>query len=147
MTQTEPTYRQAYAGRQSSGANSQAKDAVEETRQKVMEVTWQCYPVPFARCFCTPRHREMDIQNMGQRRALLPGSLGYITCSLNGPGDVMNCHCPAGFVYTATGTVNDGHFTKTKSPQNGFDFAQFEIADPVHRTVIEAVECTRQAHR
>jgi hypothetical protein len=27
MTQTEPTYRQAYAGRQSSGASSQAKDA------------------------------------------------------------------------------------------------------------------------
>ena len=77
---------------------------------------------------------------------LLPGSLGYITCSLNGPGDVMNCHCPAGFVFTATGTINDGHFTKAGSPQNGFDFAQFEIADPVHGTISEAVECTRQAH-
>jgi len=77
---------------------------------------------------------------------LLPGSLGYISCSLNGPGDVMNCYCPAGFVFTATGTVSDGHFTKTEAPQDGFDFAQFEIADPVRRSVSEAVECTRQAH-
>jgi hypothetical protein len=78
---------------------------------------------------------------------LLPGSLGYISCSLNGPGDVMNCYCPAGFVFTATGTVSDGHFTKTEAPQDGFDFAQFEIADPVRRRVSEAVECTRQAYR
>jgi hypothetical protein len=78
---------------------------------------------------------------------LLPSSQGYLSCGLNGPGDVMNCYCPAGFSFTATGTVSDGHFTKTEAPQEGFDFAQFEIADPVRRSVSEAVECTRQAHR
>jgi hypothetical protein len=78
---------------------------------------------------------------------LLSGSQGYLSCSLNGPGDVMNCFCPDGFAFTATGAVSDGHFTKTDAPQDGFDFAQFDIADPVGRSVSEAVECTRQAHR
>jgi hypothetical protein len=77
----------------------------------------------------------------------LTGSLDYLSCGLNGPGDVMNCYCPAGFASTATGTVSDGHFTKTAAPQDGFDFAQFAIADPVRRSVSEAVECTRQVHR
>jgi hypothetical protein len=78
---------------------------------------------------------------------LLPSSQGYLSCSLNGPGDVMNCFCPDGFVFTATGTVSDGHFTKTETPRDGFDFAQFVIADPVRGSVSEAVECSRQAHR
>jgi hypothetical protein len=78
---------------------------------------------------------------------LLPTSQDYLNCGLNGPGDVMNCYCPAGFAFTAKGTVSDGHFTKTEAPQDGFDFAQFVIADPVRRSVSEAVECTRQVHR
>jgi hypothetical protein len=78
---------------------------------------------------------------------LLPGSQDYLSCGLNGPGDVMNCYCPAGFAFTATGTVSDGHFTKTAAPQDGFDFAQFSIADPVRRSISEAVECTRKVHR
>jgi hypothetical protein len=78
---------------------------------------------------------------------LLSGSQDYLSCSLNGPGDVMNCFCHAGFAFTATGTVRDGHFTKTTAPQDGFDFAQFDIADPVRHSVSEAVECTRQVHR
>ncbi len=78
---------------------------------------------------------------------LLPGSQQYLTCGLNGPGDVMNCYCPDGFTFTATGTVGDGHFTKTAAPQDGFDFAQFGIADPVRRSVSEAVECTRRVSR
>jgi hypothetical protein len=75
---------------------------------------------------------------------LLPGSQNYLSCSLNGPGDAMNCYCLAGFTFTATGTVSDTHFIKTASPQAGFDFAQFDIADPIHHSVSEAVECTRQ---
>ena len=78
---------------------------------------------------------------------LLPNSQGYLSCRLNGPGDVMNCYCPDGFVFTATGRVSDGHFTKIEAPQDGFDFAQFLIADPVRHSVSEAVECTRQVHR
>jgi hypothetical protein len=78
---------------------------------------------------------------------LLPDSRGYLSCGLNGPGDVINCYCPAGFAFTATGTISDGHFTKTAEPQDGFDFAQFSIADPVRRSVSEAVECTRQTRR
>ena len=77
---------------------------------------------------------------------LLPSSKDYLSCSLNGPGDVMNCYCPDGFTFTATGKVSDGHFTKTAAPQDGFDFAQFRIADPVRRSVSEGVECTRQEH-
>ena len=77
----------------------------------------------------------------------LPGSQGYLSCGLNGPGDVMNCYCPDGFAFTAIGTVSAGHFTKTEAPQDGFDFAQFSIADPVRHWVSEAVECTRQVHR
>jgi hypothetical protein len=77
----------------------------------------------------------------------LPTSQGYLSCSLNGPGDVMNCYCPAGFAFTAKGTISDGHFTKTEAPEEGFDFAQFVIEDPIRRTVSEAVECSRHAHR
>lgn len=77
---------------------------------------------------------------------LLPGSKDYLSCGLNGPGDVMNCYCPAGFVFTATGMVSNGHFTKTASPQDGFDFAQFAIADPIRRSITEGVECTRKVH-
>jgi hypothetical protein len=75
---------------------------------------------------------------------LLPGEDGYLICRLNGPGDVMNCYCPDGFTFTATGTISNGHFTKTEPPQEGLDFAQFVISDPVRHWVSEAVECTRQ---
>jgi hypothetical protein len=83
----------------------------------------------------------------GDNGHLLPGSQDYLSCRLNGPGDVMNCYCPAGFAFTATGTVSDGHFTKTAVPQDGFDFAQFSLADPVRHSISEAVECTRNVHR
>jgi hypothetical protein len=79
--------------------------------------------------------------------SLLPGSQNYLSCGLNGSGEVINCYCPDGFAFTATGTVSDGHFTKTEAPRDGFDFAQFAIADPVRRSVSEGVECTRQARR
>jgi hypothetical protein len=59
----------------------------------------------------------------------------------------MNCYCPSGFAFTATGTVSEGHFTKTAAPQDGFDFAQFSIADSVRHSISEAVECTREVHR
>jgi hypothetical protein len=78
---------------------------------------------------------------------LLPGSQDYLSCGLNGPGDVMNCDCPAGFAFTATGVIRDGRFTKTAAPQDGFDFAQFTIADPVRGSVSKVVECTRRAQR
>jgi hypothetical protein len=78
---------------------------------------------------------------------LLPNSQGYLSCGLNGPGDVMNCYCTDGFVLTATGRLSDGHFTKTEAPQDGFDFAQLVIAGPVRHSVSEAVECTRQVNR
>jgi hypothetical protein len=78
---------------------------------------------------------------------LLPTSQGYLSCRLNGAGDVMNCSCPAGFAFTAKGTISDGHFTRTEAPEEGFEFAQFLIEDPVRRSVSEAVECSRQAHR
>jgi hypothetical protein len=76
----------------------------------------------------------------------LSSSHGYLWCSLNGPGDVMNCFCPTGFAFTATGTISAGHLTNAEAPQDGMDFAQFLIPDPVHGSVSEAVECTRQAH-
>jgi hypothetical protein len=79
--------------------------------------------------------------------SLLSSSLGYLSCSLNGAGDVMNCYCPDGFAFTATGTLSAGHFTKTESPQEGFHFAQFVIGNPVRRSVSEAVECIRRGHR
>lgn len=76
----------------------------------------------------------------------LPVSYEYLSCGLNGPGDVMNCYCPDGFSYTAKGKINGGHFFKTEAPEAGFNFAQFSIADPVRHFVREAVECTREAH-
>ena len=76
---------------------------------------------------------------------VLPRSQDYLSCSLNGPGDVMNCYCATGFASTATGTIRDGHFTKTAPPLEGFDFAQFSIAEPVRGSVNEVVECTRKA--
>jgi hypothetical protein len=77
----------------------------------------------------------------------LPDSQDYLSCGLNGPGDVMNCYCPAGFAFTATGLVSDGRFTKTAAPQDGFDFAQFSIGDPVLHSISKAVECTGKVHR
>jgi hypothetical protein len=79
--------------------------------------------------------------------SLLPSSWSYLSCSLNGAGDVMNCYCADGFDFTATGTVSNGHFSKTDGPQEGFDYAQFGIGYSVRRSVSQAVECTRPAHR
>lgn len=96
----------------------------------------------------TPRASERwTYKTWDDNGNLLPGAQDYLSCGLNGPGDVMNCYCPAGFAFTATGTVRDGHFTKTADSQEGFHFAQFGIADPVRRSVSEAVECTRKVHR
>jgi hypothetical protein len=75
---------------------------------------------------------------------LLPSSQKYLSCGLNGPGDVMNCYCPDKFAFTGKGKVSGSHFTKTEAPQDGFDFAQYLIADPVRHSVSEAVECSRQ---
>jgi hypothetical protein len=76
---------------------------------------------------------------------LLPSSRRDLRCGLNGPGDVMNCFCPAGFSYTATGTIKAGHFTKTQESPKDAEFAQFAIADPVRRSFSKALECTRHA--
>jgi hypothetical protein len=38
-------------------------------------------------------------------------------------------------------TLQMAHFVS-----NRFDFAQFDIADPVRRSISEAVECTGPAH-
>ena len=73
----------------------------------------------------------------------LPTSGTYLSCGLNGPGDVMNCYCADGFKFTGTGTINHGQFSKTADPQDGFDFAQFEIPEPVQHYVTEAVACVR----
>ncbi len=78
---------------------------------------------------------------------LVSNSEVYLNCGLNGPGDVMNCYCPDGFAFTGKGKVVNGRFVKTEPPQDGFNFAQFSIADPVRRSVIEGVECTRLPHR
>jgi len=78
---------------------------------------------------------------------LLPGSQDYLVCGLNGPGDVMNCYCPEGYAFTAKGTIRNGQFTKTEAPDEGFNFAQYGIADPVRHWVSVAVECTRQTQR
>lgn len=75
---------------------------------------------------------------------LLTGFADFVTCGLNGPGDVMNCYCPKGFVFTGKGDVRDGKFEKTEAPAEGFDFAQYMIGDAVRRSVSVAVECTRQ---
>ncbi len=76
---------------------------------------------------------------------LLLASRDYLYCRLNGPGDVMNCDCPDGFAFTGTGEIKGGRFSKVEDPQEGFNFAQFEIADTVRHYVREAVQCTRKA--
>jgi hypothetical protein len=74
----------------------------------------------------------------------LPSSANYLSCELNGPGDVMNCFCPDGFAFTATGTIRDGRFAKADDPQEGFTFAQFVLDEPVRNSLTAAVECTRR---
>jgi hypothetical protein len=74
----------------------------------------------------------------------LPASAAYLSCALNGPGDVMNCYCADGFSFTGVGEIKDGRFSKVANPPDGFDFAQFEIDEPVRHYVREVVECTRQ---
>jgi hypothetical protein len=76
----------------------------------------------------------------------MPSSGVYLSCGLNGPGDVMNCFCPDGFNFTATGTIRDGHFIKTNGPQEGVTFAHFGLDEPVRNFFSAAVECTRTAH-
>jgi hypothetical protein len=76
---------------------------------------------------------------------LLPAARDYLSCQLNGPGDVMNCYCADGFAFTGTGEIAGGHLSKFEAPQDGFDFAQFAIDDPVRHYVREAVQCTRKA--
>ena len=73
----------------------------------------------------------------------LPQQDAYLSCGLNGAGDVMNCYCPAGFASTGKGTIG---FSTTETADSGLAFAQFELADPVHGSVRHTVECTRTSH-
>ncbi len=96
--------------------------------------------------FAPRASQRWDYQTWDDQGHLLSGSPDYLTCALNGPGDVMNCYCPAGFSFTATGTISTGKFKRAAGPQDGLGFAQFSISDPVSRAIAEAVECTRDNH-
>ena len=70
-------------------------------------------------------------------RQLSPAN-GYLSCSLNGPGDVMNCFCVTGFTVTGLGKMN----VLAQKPDIA-DFAQFRIPENLRRPISKAVECTR----
>ncbi len=96
----------------------------------------------------TPRAREQFTYKAWDATGNLLQSPGaYLSCGLNGPGDVMNCFCPDGFAFTGTGKILQGYFTKTNDPQEGFTFAQFSLPDPVRNSFSAAVECTRPSRR
>jgi len=73
----------------------------------------------------------------------LPQGENYLSCGLNGPGDVMNCFCPKGFEVASFGTQKDGKLVLTEKPRPDLPFAQFGIPEDLKGPISKAVECAR----
>jgi len=73
----------------------------------------------------------------------LPQGENYLSCGLNGPGDVMNCFCPKGFEVSSFGTRKDGRFSLTERPRPDLPLAQFGIPEDLKGPINKTVECTR----
>lgn len=66
---------------------------------------------------------------------------GYLSCSLNGSGDVMNCFCPSGYAATGQGGVSGTRFVELEKPTN--NFGQFLIGDELKAPISRAVQCEK----
>lgn len=67
-----------------------------------------------------------------ERGRLIAPNPAYMSCGLNGAGDVVNCYCAEGF------DPLDKH-------NPGVNRAQFEIDEPLRKDVTKTVECRRKA--
>jgi hypothetical protein len=74
----------------------------------------------------------------------LPSGPKYLSCGLNGPGDVMNCYCADGFKPVAMGKMAGKTFVKTEPVASDWSFAQFSLPDPANAPVTRAVMCVRK---
>ncbi len=72
----------------------------------------------------------------------LTPSENYSSCGLNGAGDVMNCFCPDGFIFTGSGKMTGSQFIMSEKAD--MDFAQFEIPENMSGPISKAFECTRK---
>jgi len=67
----------------------------------------------------------------------------YLSCGLNGPGDVMNCYCAAKFKPVETGQLKGKVFIPEDAIVDDY-FAQFGIPEQVSRSVSRTVKCVRK---
>jgi hypothetical protein len=68
----------------------------------------------------------------------------YLSCGLNGPGDVMNCDCSDGFKPVAVERGDIQSFAKSETVTGDWSFAQFSLPDPAKVPVIRTVTCARK---
>ena len=73
----------------------------------------------------------------------LTPSWQYLSCGLNGPGDVMNCYCAAKFKPVETGQLKGKVFIPEDAIVDDY-FAQFAIPEQVSRSVSRTVKCVRK---
>lgn len=82
--------------------------------------------------------------------ALAPAQ-NYLSCSLNGSGELLNCFCGASnFEVAKTGSLQEGNFVEGDAPMPFISeeqphplFAQFLLPDPVREKVERTVLCAR----
>ncbi len=114
-------------------------------RQRKTEILPQSMKDYFVRVTFRPHNWNQFSFDVRDGRGLNASSTStYISCSLNGPGDVMNCFCPDNFAFSGTGHFEDDRFIRTAEPDADFSFAQFVLPDPVRSSFrSEWIECAR----
>ena len=91
----------------------------------------------------SPKSAHFSYKIWGPDGRLLFPVTGYVSCGLNGPGDVMNCFCANGFTFTRVGRMNGDKFIMIGRPE--MEFAQFGISENLREPVSRVIECTKKA--
>jgi len=91
-----------------------------------------------------PKQSKFTYRAWDAEGNLLRSKFEYLTCALNGPGDVVNCFCAGGYAPTSQGEMRSTKFVVTERAE--FEFAQFGIDQSLQHSVSKAVQCTRKDH-
>ena len=92
-----------------------------------------------------PGLSRFSYKEQGHNGDLITAPEGYLSCGLNGPGDVVNCYCADGFEPTGIGQLRQGTFVPEEKPDGQFGFAQFGIPEELHRPIQKSIECVRKS--
>jgi hypothetical protein len=78
---------------------------------------------------------------------LLPIGPRYLSCGLNGSGEILNCFCGEGFEATGQGRLEGERFVLKGRPDKEWPVANFELPEGLQHPISYAVECTRKAQK